>query len=77
MHVFIYVAWIVFSRQPSTSTSFTDVLDSKCGGVPKHSGQIADFMSQWEGSVAEHLELTSADVAHIKAKYPGELKLQS
>ena len=71
------MACIVFSREPSTSTSLTDVLDSKWGGVPKHSGQIADFMSQWEGSVAEHLELTSADVAHIKAKYPGQLKLQT
>ena len=70
-------AWIVFSREPSTFTSLTDVLDSKCGGIPKHSGQIADSIHEWEGSVAEQLDLSEVDVANIKRKYPGELKLQT
>ena len=71
------MAWTVFSRQPSTFTSLTDVLDSKSGGIPKHLGQIADFMYEWEGSVAEQLELSPADVAYIKVKHPSDLKLQT
>ena len=70
------VAWIVFSREPSTFTTLTDVLDSKCGDIPKHSGQIADSMYEWEGPVADHLQLSPADVANIKKKHPGQLKLQ-
>ena len=40
-------------------------------------GQIADAMYEWEGPIAEQLELTRADVAAIKSKYPGELRLQT
>lgn len=63
---------------PSQCTSLTldDVLDSNCGGVPKHLGQIADFMYEWEGPVADHLQLSPADIANIKKKHPGQLKLQ-
>ena len=43
-----------------------EVLDSGHGGVPLHLGQIADSMSEWEGSVADQLGLGSADVAAIK-----------
>ena len=46
-------------------------------GVPKHLGQIADSLSEWEGPIAEELGLTTADVANIKTKYPSNLKLQS
>ena len=53
------------------------VLDSKHGGVSKHLGQIADAMYEWEGPIAEQLELTRADIAAINRKYPGELKLQT
>ena len=56
--------------------SLDDTLDSKFNGVPKHLGQIADFMYEWEGPVAEELHLTQAEVADIKLKYPGQLKLQ-
>ena len=52
------------------------VLDSRNGGVSKHLGQIADFMSEWEGRIAESLELTSADISNIKLKHPNELSLQ-
>ena len=45
--------------------------------VPKHLDQIADSMYEWEGTVAEQLDLTSVDVAVIKMKHPGELKLQT
>ena len=54
-----------------------DILDSKNGGVSKHLGQIADFMYEWEGLIAEHLELSPADIANIKKKHAGELKLQT
>ena len=53
------------------------MVDSEYGGVSKHLGQIADAMYEWEGPVAEHLELTKVDVAAINKKYPGELKLQT
>ena len=51
------------------------VLDTD--GVPKHLGQIADIMYEWEGPVAEQLGLTQADVAAIKTKYPNELRLRT
>ena len=53
------------------------VLDFESGGVSKHLGQIADSMYEWEGSVAEQLGLTPAEIAAIKMKYPGELRLQT
>ena len=45
-------------------------------GVPKHLGQIAESMAEWEGRIADELGLTEADVASIKIKYPSNLKLQ-
>ena len=46
-------------------------------GVLKHLGLIADSMSEWEGPIAECLDLTTADVAAIRDKYRGELRLQT
>ena len=47
-------------------------------GVPiEQIGQIADFMYEWEGSVAEQLGLTRPEVAAIKKKYPEDLNLQT
>ena len=43
----------------------------------RHLGQIAESMVEWEGPIADELELTPADVADIKTKYPHSLKLQS
>ena len=40
-------------------------------------GQVADVIYEWEGPIAEQLELTRADVAAIKIKYPSELRLQT
>jgi hypothetical protein len=53
------------------------VVDSEHGGVSKHLGQIADAMYEWEGSIAEQLELTNADVAAIKTEHPNKLRLQT
>ena len=39
--------------------------------------RIADFMYEWEGRIAEELDLTTAEVAGIKTKYPQEPKLQT
>ena len=39
---------------------------------PKHRGQIADSMGEWEGRVADELGLSDADVADIKLKCSGE-----
>ena len=52
-------------------------MDFEHGGVSKHLGQIADDMYEWEGRIAEQLELRKADIAAIKTKHPGELKLQT
>ena len=46
-------------------------------GVSKHLGQIADSMYEWEGPVAEALDLERADVAAIVKKHPTDLKLQT
>ena len=51
-------------------------LDYYSHGVPQHLGQIADYMSEWEGPIAEALGLTPADGADIKTKYHMELNLQ-
>ena len=59
------------------SQNFDQVLDFENDGVSKHLGLIADSMYEWEGQVAEQLDLTPADIAAIKEKYPGELKLQT
>ena len=53
------------------------VLDFDNSGVSKHLGQIADSMYEWEGPVAEALDLTKADVAAIIKKHPTDLKLQT
>ena len=52
------------------------MLDFANGGVSKHLGQIADCMNEWEGNIAEELELTRAEICCIKEKYPNKLNLQ-
>ena len=52
-------------------------IDSNNNGVPIHIGQIANNMTQWEGHISDGLNLTLADVAYIKAKYPLNLVMQS
>ena len=53
------------------------MLDSEHGGVSKHLGCIADAMYEWEGPIAEQLELTRADIAAIKMEHPNKLQLQA
>ena len=53
------------------------MLDFEHGGVSKHLGQIADAMYEWEGPIAEQLELTRADIAAIKTEHPNKLELQT
>ena len=53
------------------------VIDADNNGIPKHLGQIADSLAEWEGRIADGLNLTPADVASIRTKYPNDLKLQS
>ena len=52
-------------------------LDFYNQGVPQHLGKIADSIPQWEGAIAEALELTQVDVEAIKAKHPNKLDLQT
>ena len=51
-------------------------IDADNDGVLKHLGQIADSMAEWEGRIAEELNLTPADVASIRTRYPNDLDLQ-
>ena len=53
------------------------MIDSGHSGVPRHLGQIADTMYEWEGPVADSLGLHQTDVAEIKEAHPGKLKLQA
>lgn len=53
------------------------VIDVENNDVPKHLGQIAEKMREWEGKIAEELELSPADVAAITMKHCSELKLQT
>ena len=53
------------------------MIDCESGGVNKHLGQIADSMYEWEGSVAEQLDLKQADVAAIRMEHPNQLRLQT
>jgi hypothetical protein len=46
-------------------------------GVSQHLGEIADKMSEWEGSIAEYLGLTPAEIEGVKIKYPRRLSLQT
>ena len=52
-------------------------IDACNNGVPKHLGQIADSMTEWEGRISEVLQLTPADVASILTQHPSKLKLQT
>ena len=42
----------------------------------KRLGQIADLMTEWEGRIADELELTEADVIEIKRDNAGSFKQQ-
>ena len=53
------------------------VIDGDGLGVPKHLGQIADSMTEWEGRISDELKRTPADIASIHTKHPRNLRLQS
>ena len=59
------------------SDSRLDVVLDFHNRAPIHLQQIADSMYEWEGAVAENLELTSAEVEGIKVKHPRNLKSQT
>ena len=52
-------------------------IDSESNGVSNHIGQVADFIDQWEGPIAEALELSVPVVAAIKYQFPLNLELQT
>ena len=57
-------------------TMLNKEIDSDSGGVPKHLGEIAESIAEWEGKIAEELGLTEADVADIKYKWPSGHRMQ-
>ena len=58
------------------SEYLNQVVDHDSSGVSKHLGQIADSMYEWEGSVADQLGLSRADISAIKTAHPTNLNLQ-
>lgn len=52
-------------------------VDFEHSGVQIHLGEIANFIDEWEGSVATRLGLTKVDMACIKEQHPGNLNLQA
>ena len=62
---------------PTGKTHLDKEIDACNNGVPKHLGQIADSMTEWEGRISEELQLTPADVADILTRHPKKLKLQT
>ena len=69
----IFSPLFVVSDEP---TCLDEVVDYSSGGVTKYLGRIADSMSEWEGSIAEQLGLTPADIATIKTEHSSRLQLQ-
>ena len=57
---------LMISTSVGHSHRLEEVLDFQHDGVSLHLGQIANSMSEWEGSVADQLGLGLADVAAIK-----------
>ena len=45
-------------------------------GVPRHLGQIADFIKEWEGPISENLGLTDAEAVNIKEEYQSKPWMQ-
>lgn len=64
-----------------TESDIDDALDRKIDydndGVSRDLGRIADSMREWQGRIAEELDLNSSDVSAIRTKHPDELKLQA
>ena len=58
------------------STTLDQVIDSQHDGLPKHLGLIADSLAEWEGPIADELNLTRADVVSIKLNHPQRFNLQ-
>ena len=44
--------------------------------IPKHLGRIAESMTDWEGDIADHLDLSESDRNDIRERNSREPKLQ-
>ena len=72
----MYELYFAMHTGGSNEERLSMVIDSEIGGALKHLGEIADFMDEWEGKIAEGLKLSPADIAAIKLKHPSNLRLQ-
>ena len=50
--------------------------DDRSHVIPKHLGRIAESMTDWEGDIADHLDLSEVDRSDIRERYIREPKLQ-
>ena len=69
--------FIIAANQSTFASYLNKPIDSDSGGVPKHIGQIASSVDKWEGDISDGLELTTVDVAAIKAENPFDHILQT
>ena len=71
-------ASIYFDSVPQSNRYKLDKkLDFDHDGVQRDLGTIANSMDEWEGNIAEQLQLTSPEIEAIKVKFPGKLPLQT
>ena len=71
----LHTTVIIMKRFLATLDSRARRLNNTLGD--RELGRIADYMYEWEGRIAEELELKIAEVAGIKTKHPKELELQT
>ena len=55
---------------------FKNKQDIQGGTIPLHIGKIAAHMTDWEGTIADHLGLTDGERKDISGRYPQKLDLQ-
>ena len=44
--------------------------------IPRHLGKMAESMTDWEGAIADHLDLSEPDRSDIRDKNPRQPELQ-
>ena len=50
--------------------------DTRNQVIPKHLGRIAESMTDWEGTIADHLDLSESDRSDIRERNIREPKLR-
>ena len=65
------------SVPPKNRYKLDQKLDFDHDGVQMDLGIIANSMDEWEGDIAEQIQLTRPEIEDIKRNFPGKLSLQT